>query len=58
MCDSEDVTLLYYTYYLFRDKEKLLYSSNTLSTITKYIQRKYSTIIIKKLLSKKQEFIK
>ena len=56
--EGEDITLLYYTHYLFRDKEKLLYSSDTLSTITKYIQRKYSTIIIKKPLSKKQEVVK
>jgi hypothetical protein len=35
----------------------LPYSSDTLSAITKYIQRHHPTIVIKKPLSKKQEVI-
>jgi hypothetical protein len=54
--EDKDLDLFYYSYY----KQGLIvqqapYSSKSLSAITKYINRYYLFIIIKKTINKKQE---
>lgn len=56
--EGENATLLYCAHYALGNEDKLLYGSDTLSAMTKHIQRHHPTIVIEKLLSKKQEVVK
>jgi hypothetical protein len=55
---DEDLDLFYYSYYKQGPiAQQVLYSSKSSSAITKYINRYYLFIIIKKTINKKQEIM-
>jgi hypothetical protein len=56
--EDKDLDLFYYSYYKQSlTAQRVLYSSKSLSVITKYINKYYLFIIIKKTINKKQEIM-